>query len=78
MDSKKIKLIAAGIIVILLAIVIFQNSADIKVQILMASIEMPLALLLFLTFIIGAAAGWIVTLTRSKTSKSTASDNSDA
>lgn len=78
MDSRKIKLIAAGIIVILLAIVIFQNSADIKVKILMASIEMPLALLLFLTFAIGATAGWVITLTRSKTSKSKSGDNSEA
>ncbi len=78
MDSRKIKLIAASIIVILLAIVIFQNSADIKVKILMASIEMPLALLLFLTFAIGTAAGWVITLTRSKTSKSKSGDNSEA
>jgi uncharacterized integral membrane protein len=78
MDARKIKLIAAGIIVILLGIVIFQNSADTNVKILMATIEMPMALLLFLTFIVGIVVGWVITLMRSKSSKSKAGDDAEA
>ena len=70
MDAKKIKLLAAGVVVVLFAIVIFQNFDDITVKILMASIRMPVALLLLLTFGIGMIAGWIITLARGRLSKS--------
>ena len=60
MDAKKIKLIGAGIVVILLALVIFQNFEETRVYILFAEIRMPLALMLFLTFAIGGSVGWIV------------------
>ena len=66
MDAKKIKLIAAGIVVILLAIVIFQNFEPITIQLLMAKVEMPVALLLLCTFAVGLAAGWILTLMTAK------------
>ncbi len=60
MDAKKIKLVATGILVILLAIIIFQNFEQTRVYILFAEIRMPLSLMLFLTFIIGTTVGWIV------------------
>lgn len=69
MDAKKLKLIAAGIIVVLFAIVIFQNFENITIKILMAKIEMPVALLLILTFGIGLIAGWTITLARARFSK---------
>jgi uncharacterized integral membrane protein len=66
MDAKKIKLIAAGIVLILLAVVIFQNFEPITIQLLMAKIQMPVALLLLCTFAIGLATGWILTLITAK------------
>ena len=66
MDVKKIKYISAGIIVILMGIVIFQNFEEQEVMILFAEIKMPLAILLVLTFIVGAVAGWIATLMTTK------------
>lgn len=66
MDIKKIKLIVAAVVVILLAVVIFQNFEPITIQLLMAKIQMPVALLLLCTFAIGMAAGWILTLVTAK------------
>lgn len=62
MDMKKVKYIAAGIVIILLGIVIFQNFEEKTINILFASIRMPVAILLILTFGIGMIAGWIATL----------------
>ena len=62
MDMKKVKYISAGIVIILMGIVIFQNFEEQEVMILFAKIRMPLAILLILTFIAGAAAGWIGTI----------------
>ncbi len=66
MDMKKVKYISAGIVIILMAIVIFQNFEEQEVMILFAEIKMPLAILLILTFIVGAVAGWIATLMTTK------------
>ena len=66
MDMKKVKYIAAGIVIILMGIVIFQNFEEQEVMILFAEIKMPLAILLMLTFVIGAVAGWIATLMTTK------------
>mgnify|MGYP002639350239 CR=1 FL=1 len=69
MDAKKIKLIAAGIVIVLMGIVIFQNFEQQTIKILFASIRMPIALLLILTFGIGMIAGWIATLVLKKKTK---------
>lgn len=66
MNTGKFKLIATGIILILMAVVIFQNFESITLQILMAKVQMPLALLLLCTFAIGLVTGWITTLLTSK------------
>jgi len=68
MDAKKVKLISSALVVILLGVVIFQNYQPITVQILVASITMPLALLLALTFLIGLLAGWFFSLLRANKS----------
>ncbi len=70
MDAKKIKLIAAGIVIVLMGIVIFQNFEEKTINILFASIRMPIALLLILTFAIGMIAGWVATLVLKKKPKS--------
>ena len=66
MDMKKVKYISAGIVIILMGIVIFQNFEEQEVMILFAEIKMPLAILLILTFIVGTVAGWIGTLMTTK------------
>ncbi len=70
MDAKKIKLIAAGIVIVLMGIVIFQNFEQQTIKILFASIRMPIAILLMLTFAIGMIAGWVATLLLKKKPKS--------
>jgi len=62
MDMKKVKYIAAGIVIILLGIVIVQNFEEKTINILFASIRMPVAILLLLTFAVGMIAGWILTI----------------
>ena len=66
MDIKKVKYISAGIAIILTGVVIFQNFEEQEVTILFAEIKMRLAFLLILTFLVGAAAGWIATLLTTK------------
>ena len=69
MDAKKIKLIAAGIVIVLMGIGIVQSFEQQTIKILFASIRMPIALLLILTFGIGMIAGWIATLVLKKKTK---------
>lgn len=64
MDAKKIKLIVSAVIVILVSVIIFQNYQEITVRVLMASITMPLAILLVLVFATGLASGWFFNLLR--------------
>ncbi|BDS06642.1 hypothetical protein NT6N_16820 [Oceaniferula spumae] len=66
MDMKKVKYISAGVVVLLLGIVIFQNFEEVTVNILMATVRMPLALMLLLTFVVGMVAGWILSLVSGK------------
>jgi len=62
MDMKKLKYIGAGVIILLMGIVIFQNFEEKTIRILFAEIRMPVSLLLLLTFGIGMIAGWILNL----------------
>lgn len=64
MNAKKIKLIAAAIVIILLGVIIFQNFEPITVIILVAKITMPMAVMLLLTFGVGMIAGWVLSLLR--------------
>ncbi len=74
MDAKKIKLIAAGIVIVLMGIVIFQNFETQEISLLFAKIEMPLSLLLLLTFAIGMIAGWILSLIIAKKKQAPSED----
>lgn len=74
MDMKKVKYIAAGIVIILMGIIIFQNFESQEITLLFATIRMPLALLLILTFVIGMVAGWILTLITAKKKNPKAND----
>ena len=61
---KKIRLALIVALVIVAAIVILQNREQVTTKILFASIEMPQAFLLFLTFLVGALAGFVVAFMR--------------
>jgi uncharacterized integral membrane protein len=60
---RNFKLIVASILAILVAIVVVQNRDPVATHVLFASIQMPLAILLFLTAATGFALGVLLTLT---------------
>lgn len=54
---EKLRLIGALIGLVLLIIVILQNTEDVDTRILFVTISMPRALLIFISALIGAAVG---------------------
>ena len=60
---RNFKLIVASILAILVAILVVQNRDPVATHVLFASIQMPLAILLFLTAATGFALGVLLTLT---------------
>ena len=63
---SKIKLAAIAIILVLTVIVIFQNTDSVTTKILFMTLEMPRAVLLILTFLLGAAVGVLFAFIRSR------------
>lgn len=59
---RKIQLSAIALGAIAMLIVIFQNTAPVETKILLLSVEMPRALLLFVTLVIGFALGVLTSL----------------
>ena len=64
-NAKQITAIVAGVIAV---IVIVQNTATVETHILWITISMPRAVLLALTFALGALSGILFTMRRSKKS----------
>ena len=62
-NAKQIAAIVAGVIAV---IVIVQNTATVETHILWITISMPRAVLLALTFALGALSGILFTMRRSK------------
>jgi uncharacterized integral membrane protein len=62
--AKKIRLGSLIFIIALVATIIFQNRELVTTKVLFASIEMPQAFLLFLTFIVGTLAGFVLAYVR--------------
>ncbi len=58
---KKVKIILIIIISVLALIVFLQNTEAVQTKLLFASVTMPRALLLILTFLMGFVAGLITT-----------------
>ena len=56
---KRVKLIAAGVIAVLLIIVIVQNREPVETRLLLATVQMPRAMLLAVTFLLGATVGFL-------------------
>lgn len=67
---KNFKLILIFIIVVLLGVVIIQNTQPVQTKILLITIEMPLILLLLLTATLGFALGLLIALYRNIKDKS--------
>jgi len=57
--AKNAKLIGIAVVALLVLIVILQNVKPIETRILFVTIQMPRALLLFLTFLLGAGFGFL-------------------
>ena len=62
---KRIKLISALTGILLVVIVILQNTQPVETRILFLTMTMPNAVLIGLTLLIGIAAGTLITLTLS-------------
>ena len=62
--AKKIRLGSLIFIIALVGTIIFQNREQVTTKVLFASIEMHQAFLLFLTFIVGALAGFVLAYVR--------------
>ena len=56
---KRLKLIVALVLTVLLVIIMFQNRATVETKILFVKIEMPRFLLLLVTMLIGFAIGLV-------------------
>ena len=56
---KKAKTIIAAILVILVVIVILQNMESVETRFLLATIEMPRAVLLIITLLVGFGVGLV-------------------
>jgi uncharacterized integral membrane protein len=59
---RNLKLIAASILAILVAILVVQNREQVATHLLFATVSMPLAILLFITAAVGFALGVLLTL----------------
>ena len=66
---KKAKHITAAILLVLIAIVVFQNTETVQTKILFATLSMPRAVLLFVTLTIGIIIGFILGSRRKKLHK---------
>lgn len=58
----KLKLIAALLLILLVLIVVLQNTQAVETRFLFITFTMPRAALLAITFLIGAAAGILLSL----------------
>ena len=56
-DDARAKIITAAVLALLFAVVVCQNTPPTSVKILFATVSMPRAVLLLLTFVIGLVVG---------------------
>lgn len=59
---KKVRLVAALVLAVLVVIVVLQNTDTVDTRILFVTVTMPRAVLLFTTALIGFATGILVSL----------------
>ena len=61
---KKLKLVSAAILAVLVIILILQNTTEVDTRILFITVTMPRAVLLFITWLIGVAVGLLLAVTK--------------
>jgi uncharacterized integral membrane protein len=59
---KKIKTIVIALVLLLVLIIVLQNTQSVETKLLFAKVTMPRAFLLMLTFLFGFVAGLLTTL----------------
>ncbi len=64
MTMKHVKLAGIALALIIVVVLILQNTQQVETKILFATIEMPRAVLLFITAALGFAAGLLVAIRR--------------
>jgi len=64
--KANLKLTGISLAVILVLIVILQNTEEVVTKVLWLDIPMPRALLLFITFLVGFGSGYLVHLRRAR------------
>jgi uncharacterized integral membrane protein len=64
--KSNLRLTGISLAVILVLIVILQNTEEVVTKVLWLDIPMPRALLLFITFLVGFGSGYLVHLRRSR------------
>ena len=64
MTMKHVKLVGIALALIIVVVLILQNTQQVETKILFATIEMPRAVLLFITAALGFAAGVLMALRR--------------
>ena len=69
--KSNLKLTGISLAVILVLIVILQNTEEVVTKVLWLEIPMPRALLLFVTFAVGFGSGYLVSFRRSRKGRDT-------
>jgi len=59
---KKIRPIVAAVLAVLVLVVVLQNTESVETQLLFATVEMPRALLLLVTMLVGVVLGLVAGL----------------
>jgi putative membrane protein len=62
----KLKLSAVFVLIVLVLIVVFQNTEPVETKLLFATVTMPRAALLAITMLVGVAVGILVALSLAK------------
>jgi uncharacterized integral membrane protein len=69
-DTKRslpsFRLIGGGILLIIGLIIVLQNTESVETRLLFATVVMPRAVLLFITFLLGVGVGLIVAFVRQR------------
>ena len=60
--ATKVKLVGALVLALMVAVLILQNTDEVETRLLFATVTMPRAVLLFLTALLGFAAGILVSV----------------
>lgn len=60
LTMKRVKLILAGILAVVLIVLIVANKESMPVDLVVTSVNMPRAMVLGITFLMGAAAGFLL------------------